>query len=220
MKKIASLALVGLFTASLCGSADASWLSKTLDKLDAWTSSVSDAVNSSSHTRPTTQTVSPSKKENRDSKEYKLKNQEESMILLGSNQYYTTYLDTKGISATGVAPNRYVKAQVVRMFTPLGSQWLGNTSDGLVKPDVITVSVTPVFWFWERGSFQGTDTFYYDVYANLVHKGRLHDVGYSNGGMYDYAWATKDYITVERYVPNSELEHMKDKVFALVDWES
>lgn len=220
MKKIASLALVGLFTASLCGSADASWLSKTLDKLDAWTSSVSDAVNSSSHTRPTTQTVSPSKKENGDSKEYKLKKQEESMILLGSNQYYTTYLDTKGISAKGVTPNRCVVAQVVRMFTPLGSQWLGNTSGGVVKPDVVTVSVTPEFCFWERSTFQGTDTFYYDVYANLVHKGMLHDVGYSNGGMYDPAWDTADYPIIKRYAPNSELEHMKDKVFALVDWES
>ena len=197
MKKIASLALVGLFAASLCSSADASWLSKTLDKLDAWTSSVSNAVNSSSHTRPTTQTVSPSKKENGDSKEYKLKKQKESMILLGSNQYYTTYLDTKGIRAEGKSPNRHVVAQVVRVFTPLGSQWLGNTSDGVVKPDVITVSVTPEFCFWERATFQGTYTFYYDVYANLVHKGMLHDVGYSNGGMYDPAWPTLDQPNVE-----------------------
>ena len=33
-------------------------------------------------------------------------------------------------------------------------------------------------------------------------------------------WPTLDQPNVEGYVPNSELEHMKDKVFALVDWES
>lgn len=33
-------------------------------------------------------------------------------------------------------------------------------------------------------------------------------------------WSIAEYPTIERYVPNSELEHMKDKVFALVDWES
>lgn len=33
-------------------------------------------------------------------------------------------------------------------------------------------------------------------------------------------WPTLDQPNAERYVLNSELEHMKDKVFALVDWES
>lgn len=199
MKKIASLALVGLFTASLCGSADASWLSKTLDKLDAWTSTASSATSTTTNSDGTRT----------------LGYQKERLIEIGSNQYYTTYLDTKNAWAGGVAQGRSVTAQIIRVYTPLGSQWLGVTSGGAVRPDVITRSVTKKVVF-SVGSIQEWSSLYYDVHGNLIYDGRLRDSGYSNGGQYlgydSYGWSQK-------YVPYSEAEAMKDKVFHLFGWD-
>lgn len=197
MKKIASLALVGLFTASLCGSADASWLSKTLDKLDAWTSTASSTTSTTTNSDGT-RTLGYHK---------------ERLIEIGSNQYYTTYLDTKHAWAGGTAQNRYVTAQIIRMYTPLGSQWLGVTSGGAVRPDVITRSVTEKVTFWVDVMREG-ESLYYDVHGNLIYDGRLRDSGYSNGGKYStYSWRD------ERYVPYSEAEAMKDTVFHLFGWD-
>lgn len=198
MKKIASLALVGLFTASLCGSADASWLSKTLDKLDAWTSTASSTTSTTTNSDGT-RTLGYHK---------------ERLIEIGSNQYYTTYLDTKHARAGGTAQNRYVTAQIIRMYTPLGSQWLGVTSGGAVQPDVITRSVTEQVIFYVN-SITEWSSLYYDVHGNLIYDGRLRDSGYSNGGQYSSYY----FGTAERYVPYSEAEAMKDKVFHLFGWD-
>lgn len=197
MKKIASLALVGLFTASLCGSADASWLSKTLDKLDAWASTASSA------TSTTTNSDGPRT----------LGYHKERLIEIGSNQYYTTYLDTKHARAGGTAQDRWVAAQIIRVYTPLGSQWLGVTSGGAVRPDVITRSVMENVVFYVNSMQIQGESLYYDVHGNLIYKGRLRDSGYSNGGQYVSAAQSP------RYVPYSEAEAMKDTVFHLFGWD-
>lgn len=198
MKKIASLALVGLFTASLCGSADASWLSKTLDKLDAWTSTASSATSSTTNSNGT-RTLGYHK---------------ERLIEIGSNQYYTTYLDTKHAVASGAAQHRTVAAQIIRVYTPLGSQWLGVTSGGAVQPDVITRSVTETVTFYVGGIEEGK-SLYYDVHGNLIYDGRLSDSGYSNGGQD----LRRSWSMWQQYVPYSEAETMKDKVFHLFGWD-
>lgn len=99
------------------------------------------------------------------------------------------------------------------MYTPLGSQWLGVTSGGAVRPDVITRSVTEKVVFYVD-AMKEWSSLYYDVHGNLIYDGRLSDSGYSNGGQYsDYSWRA------ERYVPYSEAEAMKDKVFHLFGWD-
>lgn len=139
----------------------------------------------------------------------------ERLIEIGSNQYYTTYLDTKHAWADGTAQGRSVTAQIIRVYTPLGSQWLGVTSGGAVRPDVITRSVTEKVVFYVDSMREGS-SLYYDVHGNLIYDGRLRDSGYSNGGQYiSYYY----YRTGERYVPYSEAEMMKDKVFHLFGWD-
>lgn len=64
-------------------------------------------------------------------------------------------------------------------------------------------------------SMREWSSLYYDVHGNLIYDGRLRDSGYSNGGQYISYY----YGTGERYVPYSEAEAMKDKVFHLFGWD-
>ncbi|SUP41536.1 hypothetical protein [Veillonella criceti] len=180
--RILTVLFIPLFMATLYNPVDASWLSKTLDKLDralgipAGTTTTSDGT-------------------------MKASQRGERWIEVSSNKYYTTYVDRRSLEASGQAQNRVVRAHVMHVFTPLGSQWIGNTSGGNVKPDVITVSISNYPEKYTTTNLDGFSKKYYDVHGNLIYDGWLND--------------TDDYI---RYTPMSEQEQIKDTLFAMFGW--
>ena len=100
---------------------EASWLSKTLDKIDK-------ALGvPNSNTQVTQQS---------DGK-LQLPQAGERWILVSENKHYKTYVDRTKVRAVGEAQNRIVYGVFKREFTPIGSHWLG--SEGDVSPDVVTV---------------------------------------------------------------------------------
>lgn len=182
LMRILTVLFIPLFMATLYNPVDASWLSKTLDKLDralgipAGTTTTSDGT-------------------------MKASQRGERWIEVSSNKYYTTYVDRRSLEASGQAQNRKVKTHVMHVFTPLGSQWIGNTSRGNVKPDVITTSITKYTVTYSTKSYEGSSAEYYDVHGNLIYDGWLND--------------TDDYI---RYTPMSEQEQIKDTLFSMFGW--
>ena len=175
---------------------EASWLSKTLDKIDK-------ALGvPNSNTQVTQQS---------DGK-LQLPQAGERWILVSENKHYKTYVDRTKVRAVGEAQNRIVYGVFKREFTPIGSHWLG--SEGDVNPDVVTVEYLPLAYGvnktldYSRREFS-IDPSYYDVHGNLVWKGHAGHFTITNiEGVY-----------IGNYVPNSEDEHIKDKLFHIFGWD-
>ena len=192
MRKRLTIALVlaSIFAINV-GSAtvEASWLSKTLDKIDK-------ALG-----------IPDSKTEVTQQSDGKLRLPQagDRWILLSENKYYRTYADRTKIFAVGEAQNRAVKGVFKREFTPLGSQAIAKF--GNVKPDVVTVeyysreyyvnSVETSSW-WNHYIPES----YYDVHGNLIYKGNSMENKHSGN-----------------YIPESEEEHIKDKLFHMFGWD-
>ena len=189
---LASVFAVNAGTATV----EASWLSKTLKKLD-------DALGvPDSNTQVTKQS---------DGK-LQLPQAGEWWILISENKYYKTYVDRTKVHAVGEAQNRVVYGLFKREFTPLGSQWLGTSEQ--VKPDVITVEYLPLAY----GVNKTLDYFrreysinpsYYDVHGNLIWEG---DAGH-------FTISNIEGVYIGNYVPNSEEEQIKNKLFHLFGWD-
>lgn len=186
MRKSAALLIAMALSVMMYGTSDASWLSKTLDKIsNAGTISSSD-VN-----------MEPDAKSDR-------------WIKVEENDLYTTYIDRRTAKASGTAQNREVTAFFKREFTPIGSQWLGDNSNGYVKPDTITYSIYHATYgvnscrldFVYRN--QMINPQYYDVNGNLIYKGNLPDIRYQPFGS---------------YIPDSMQERLKDRLFHAFGWD-
>lgn len=175
---------VFLFSSTMA-TADASWLSKQLDKLDAWSKSQT-AV---STTSDGTMSLPP---------------QSERWIKISENKFYATYGDTKSLKASGQAQNREVVGYFKRVYTPIGSQRLGETSNGYVKPDVITHSIYEARYSIYSFSIR-SQPLYYDVHNNLIYKGALSDL--------PALWIGQE------LTPDSEEEQIKDKLFHAFGWD-
>ncbi|WP_295787738.1 hypothetical protein [uncultured Veillonella sp.] len=185
MKRLLRLLVVFLIPAFLLvsyNSVDASWLSKTLDKLGT----------SSTSSRSYDAGSSVSKKGER-------------WIEVYSNQNYTTYVDRRSITSSGVAQDRIVKAHIMRKYTPVGSQWLGINSRE-VKPDTITYSVSTEAASFKSNVLMYQYFHYYDVHGNLIYRGSLKDI----------QGKTNAFFPIE---PMSEEEQIKDALFSMVGWD-
>lgn len=187
--RVLAVLLIPFFFATTYSSVDASWLSKTLERLDRSLGSSSSTTTASSDG-----TMRVSQKGER-------------WIEVSSNKYFKTFVDRRSLQAKGQAQDREVRANVMHEFTPLGSQWLGNSSRGNVKPDVITRAITKeVVKYGVRGYLMDGKVQYYDVHGNLIYDGRLSD--FENYSMF-----------TENYVPMSEEEQIKDKLFEMFGWD-
>ena len=171
---------------------EASWLSKTLDKIDK-----SLGV-PNSNTQVTQQSDGY----------LHLPQVGERWIPVSENKYYKTYLDRRTAIAAGEAQERSVAGVFKKEFTPLGSQWLGIINKD-IKPDVITVGyVKMVYRVNEYGVLNTPSPTYYDVHGNLIYKDdwiralEIQEKGFTNS-----------------YIPESEQENIKDKVFHMFGWD-
>ena len=168
---------------------EASWLSKTLDKIDK-------ALGIPNSKTEVTQ----------QSDGYlHLPQSGDRWILISKNKYYNTYLDRTKTFAGGEAQDRFVHGIFKREFTPLGSQKLG--AFGKVKPDTVTVEY--YFRKYDVDSVGGGSFYrgyipetYYDVHGNLIWKGNSIEDKYRGN-----------------YIPDSEDEHIKDKLFHMFGWD-
>lgn len=167
---------------------EASWLSKTLKKLD----------NALGIPDGDTQVTKQS-----DGK-LQLPQAGERWILLLENKYYRTYVDRTKVYADGEAQYRVVRGVFKKEFTPLGSQLLGNF--GQVKPDTVTTEYYSNEYYVNRVESYSYGKYaipssYYDVHGNLLYKGYIEPKNYGN------------------YVPDSEEEYIKDKLFHMFGWD-
>lgn len=185
-----ALALVSVFAINAgTTTVEASWLSKTLDKIDNFLGV------------PNSNTQVTQKSDGN----LQLPQAGERWILISENKYYKTYLDRTKVYARGEAQDRVVRGVFKREFTPLGSQWLGGF--GEVKPDVVTVEYYSNEYYVNSVSFHNYGTYsiptsYYDVHGNLIYRnGSIERKYYGN------------------YVPDSEEEHIKDKLFHMFGWD-
>lgn len=178
MKKIAALVIASTLAISVCIPTNASWLSKTWDKL---TSPVSQSSVDSA----------PSQKSER-------------WIKVEENNLYSTYVDKRTFKAEGTAQNRKVSGYFKREFTPIGSQWLGNQSNGRVKPDTITYVIYRASYGVNYCDGYYGPWHYYDVNGNLIYEGTLSDYTYQKFGT---------------YIPDSMQEKLKDRLFHAVGWD-
>ncbi len=87
----------------------------------------------------------------------------------------------------------------------MGSQWLGGF--GAVKPDTVTVEY--YFRKYDVDSVRGGTLYrgyipetYYDVHGNLLWKGNSIEDKYRGN-----------------YIPDSEDEHIKDRLFHMFGWD-
>ena len=182
---LASVFAVNAGTATV----EASWLSKTLKKLD-------NALGVPDSNTQVTQ---------KSDGNLQLPQAGERWILISENKYYKTYLDRTKVYARGEAQDRVVRGVFKREFTPLGSQWLGGFGD--VKPDVVTVEYYSNEYYVNSVSFHNYGTYsiptsYYDVHGNLIYRnGSIERKYYGN------------------YIPDSEEEHIKDKLFHMFGWD-
>ncbi|MCI1749963.1 MAG: hypothetical protein LKI17_01190 [Megasphaera cerevisiae] len=184
MKKIVSGVMIMTMTCLLGGTANASWLSSI------W----NNAATSNTSTQATTTTMqAPDANSSR-------------WMAISSNQYFTTYADKRSLQATGTAQNRQVSGFFKEEFTPVGSQWLGEKSNGRVKPDVITHVIYHAYYGVNSHGYNGTtDAQYYDVHNNLIYQGKLIDFSFNmNDG--------------SCYIPDSEQEQVKDTLFKAFGW--
>lgn len=179
-KQIAAMLIAITAATTVCTTADASWLGNILKNLPSSGSSTTASSSSSS---------SPSRAA-RWSKVY-------------STDNYTIYIDTSSIKTTGQAQNRDLYAWFKREFTPVGSQWLGDNSNGRVKPNVITHSVYKARYGVTSSNFYDV-CYYYDANNHLIYDSSLNDM-YGESGF-------------GRYVPDSPNEQIKDILFNAVGW--
>lgn len=188
MNKKWAAVLIPVFMMTTLGTADvdASWWSKTMKKLDNWTSQ-----SSSSSDSVVAEPMANDAKSNR-------------WIEVQKNQYYTTYVDRRSFKAEGTAQGRYVTGYFKRVYTPIGSQRLGQTSNGRVKPDVITHSITFSKFGVKSysGAYRGLPL-YYDVHGNLIYEGVLEG----------------QRVVFESYIPDSPEEQLKDTLFHMAGWD-
>lgn len=182
---LASVFAVNAGTATV----EASWLSKTLKKLD----------NALGVPDSNTQVAQQS------DGYLHLPQSGDRWILVYQNKYYNTYLDRTKTIAGGEAQDRFVHGVFKREFTPLGSQWLGGF--GAVKPDTVTVEY--YFRKYDVESVRGGALYrgyiletYYDVHGNLLWKGNSIEDKYRGN-----------------YIPDSEDEHIKDRLFHMFGWD-
>lgn len=184
MKKVVALLLASALFTTVTVPTHASWLSKTLDRL-----------------------TSPVNQESVDSAPSQ---QSERWIKVEENSLYTTYVDRRTFKAEGTAQYRKVSGYFKREFTPVGSQWLGNNSNGRVKPDTITYSIYHASYGVNSCQLDSASysiyghTNYYDVNGNLIYTGYLPDLDYQKFG---------------RYIPDSMQEKLKDRLFHAVGWD-
>ena len=182
---LASVFAVNAGTATV----EASWLSKTLKKLD-------NALGVPDSNTQVTQ---------KSDGNLQLPQAGERWILISENKYYKTYLDRTKVYAKGEAQDRVVRGVFKREFTPLGSQWLGGS--GEVKPDIVTVEYYSMSYYVDSAYSHYTGQFsiptsYYDVHGNLIYKNSSIESKY-NGN----------------YIPDSEEEHIKDRLFHMFGWD-
>lgn len=189
-KTAVALVLASVFAINAgTATVEASWLSKTLKKLDN-ALGVPD-----SNTQVTKQSDGY----------LHLPQAGERWILISENKYYKTYLDRTKVYARGEAQDRVVRGVFKREFTPLGSQWLGGF--GEIKPDVVTVEYYSNEYYVNSVSFHNYGTYsiptsYYDVHGNLIYRnGSIERKYYGN------------------YIPDSEEEHIKDRLFHMFGWD-
>ena len=189
-KTAVALVLASVFAVNAgTATVEASWLSKTLKKLDN-ALGVPD-----SNTQVTKQSDGY----------LHLPQVGERWILISENKYYKTYLDRTKVYARGEAQDRVVRGVFKREFTPLGSQWLGGF--GEIKPDVVTVEYYSNEYYVNSVSFHNYGTYsiptsYYDVHGNLIYRnGSIERKYYGN------------------YIPDSEEEHIKDRLFHMFGWD-
>ncbi len=181
-KQIAAMLIAITAATTVCTTADASWLGNILKNLPS--SGSSTTASSSSSSSPT--------RAARWSKVY-------------STDNYTIYIDTSSMKASGQAQSREITAWFKREFSPVGSQWLGDNSNGRVKPDVITHSVYQAVYRVNRSYYWANTCNYYDANNHLIYKSAsladMHDeVGFGD------------------YVPDSPNEQIKDILFNAVGW--
>lgn len=191
MKKLTSILLTLFFVFSFANAADASWLSKMFDKLDALGPNVESSASA----------VNSAPEDPNSSRWAKI----------SENPYFSTFADKRTLKASGTAQNRKVEGYFKLEFTPVGSAWIGNNSDGAVKPDVITHAIFyQVYGVNEH--YGNNKRHYYDVHNNLIYESdqlhRLIDSEYSHTG-----WSG------ERYTPDSEQEKIKDILFKAFGWD-
>lgn len=189
-RTVIALILTSVFAVNAgTATVEASWLSKTLKKLDN-ALGVPD-----SNTQVTKQSDGY----------LHLPQAGERWILISENKYYKTYLDRTKVYARGEAQDRVVRGVFKREFTPLGSQWLGGF--GEIKPDVVTVEYYSNEYYVNSVSFHNYGTYsiptsYYDVHGNLIYRnGSIERKYYGN------------------YIPDSEEEHIKDRLFHMFGWD-
>lgn len=187
-----ALALASVFAINAgTATVEASWLSKTLKKLD-------NALGiPDSDTQVTKQSDGY----------LHLPQVGERWIPVAENQYYKTYLDRRTAIAGGEAQNRFVAGNFKREFTPIGSHWLGEVNND-IKPDVITVGYSYMIYSVDEYSVRNDPTpAYYDVHGNLIYKSRA------------IRMLELDRTFSVTYTPESEQERIKDRVFHLFGWD-
>lgn len=178
-KQIIALCIAFTAMTAVSSTTDASWLGNILKSLPSGSSGSSTTASSSS---------SPSRSA-RWSKVY-------------STDNYTIYIDTSSMKTSGQAQYREISAWFKREYTPVGSQWLGDNSNGRVKPNVVTHSVYEAYY---RVGYSGCNNWhYYDVNNHLIYSGSLGDV--------------HDEVGFGDYVPDSPNEQIKDILFNAVGW--
>ena len=112
--------------------------------------------------------------------------------------------------ATGTAQNRVVEGWFKRVYTPEGSAWLGNNSEGRVKPDVITHSIYYAKYgtYGSQADFTKGGWLYYDANDHLIYN--------ANGWI--VLGDTHDEVGFGGYTPESKNEQIKDILFNAVGW--
>lgn len=123
------------------------------------------------------------------------------------NEYYSTYIEKNTMETRGNAQNREMKAYFKRKYTPLGSQWLGENSNGRINPDTVTECIYYVF-YWPTHShlddYTQKQPKYYDVNHRLIFNGPLEDM-YGDTGF-------------GQYNNKEENREIKATLYSLVGW--
>lgn len=188
MKKFFTVMMMALV---LCFAAlpqvQASWLSKNLDKI---LGPISTTSTPTMKKQPTVESVSKSGR----------------WALVYKGEHYNIYVDEKSMKASGEAQNRQVEGYFKREYNAVGSQWLGNTSNGKVKPDVITHSIYKAVYYVNSASPYWSTIHYYDVYNHIIYQG---------SSLRDF----DDETEFGNYIPDSPNEQIKNELFHAYGWD-
>lgn len=117
---------------------------------------------------------------------------------------YITYVDKRSLAGNTYDPGKHVVGGwFKRVYTPVGSHRLGIENAEKFKPNVVTHSIYRVAY---HDSIYRTDFFKcYDVHNNLIYDGIVRDDNIAPSGGH--------------YVPESEHEIIRDKLFHSYGWE-